>query len=725
MSLAITKELALRCLAGGRPERFLVTATLFVIFVSSLVIRLLRLKHGYFLLDEFDPYYQYWMTRFIVDRGWSGFAEWFNWSNDPKFWYPYGRDVAHSSFPGLAFTAAFVHLFISSLGLNLDLMTTCAFLPVLLGSLTVVLLYCLGKEVDGRAAGLYATIFLAFNSAYLSRTLFGFFDDESLGILAFVCALIFYTRALKRDRAFMDAALAGLFLGYLVSTWGAAAYAINVIALHATITALMHFISDKEALSQRLLVAYSVTMSIALLVASLIPRYGPGFLISGLGFPPLATMSMLVVMRGLSLMLGRMSRLWRGALVTLLLLIMLGGLITLWSLGYVAAPERYLSVLIPAIRSPLVKSVAEHQTITWLHFFLDNQLVLPLSLVGLYFVIKRGSEVDSLIALAMITLSYSSSSMARLIVPLAPILCVLAGVGFSRIVEALVSRIVMGGRRRRRVLAGLSSKWAGLLLVVLIVTFTPLLSPVIISITNSHYSIVARASQPQIILTSNFALSSIVPDWINTLAWMRDNLPRDAVVACWWDYGYHTTVMTERASTCDNAAINSYRIAQVAKAFLSDEKEALEIFREMGATHVVVFSYVVPYIRFLGVDVYASLGQVAGDDFIKSYWMALIAGLDPKDYLKDVSFVLDQRVLWLTVPAGERAEEAVLYRMIFNNYEEPLASRRGPVLKDIVVDEQGKPVDIKFFNVKPLNYFKLLHASEPNGFVLVYEIVYD
>ncbi|MCX8204271.1 MAG: glycosyltransferase family 39 protein [Candidatus Nezhaarchaeota archaeon] len=726
--MAILKKADLkRLVRGQRVDRLLIVIVLFIVFTVSLALRLTRLKHGYYLLDEFDPYYQYWMAKFVVDRGWGGFAEWFNWFNDPKFWYPYGRNVIHSSFPGLAFTAAFIHLLVSSLGIRLDLMTTCAFLPALLGSLTVVLIYRLGREIYEKAAGLYAAIFLAFDAAYLSRTLFGFFDDESLGILAFVCALIFYVRALKKSRALVDATIAGLFLGYMASTWGAAAYAINLLALHAIVVALMHFIlGSTEVLSQRLLVAYSITMSITLFIASLIPRHGPGFIVSGLSFLPLITIALLLVIKTVSMLVEDLDRVKRAALVALMLMVTVGGLAVLWSLGYLAAPERYLSVLVPAIRSPLVASVAEHQAIPWLHFFLDHQLVLPLSIVGLYFVIRRGSEIDLLMALAMLTLAYGASSMARLLVPLAPVLCTLAGVGFSRVVKSLASRVVAEERSggKRRALIGLSKKWAGLVLIVLTVTFTPLLSPVVSPITNSYYNIVTRASQPQIILTSNFATGTLVPDWVNTLAWMRENLPRDAVIACWWDYGYHITVMTERASTCDNAAINVYRIAKVARAFLSNETVALELFKEMEVTHVVVFGYVVPYIRFGMLEFYASLGQVAGDDFIKSYWMALIAGLNPRDYLKDATFLSDQGLAWLNVPAGERAEDAVLYRMIFNNYEEPLASRRGLVVKDIVVDERGRLIDITPLNVKPLKHFRLVYASEPNYFVLVYEVIY-
>jgi dolichyl-diphosphooligosaccharide--protein glycosyltransferase len=719
----------LRALAKRvKVERLLVAATLCVVFAASLALRLLRLSYGYNLLDEFDPYFQYWMAKYVVDRGWAGFAEWFSWFKDPRFWYPYGRDVVHTAFPGVAFTGAFIHLFLTSLGLKMDLMTTCAFLPAFLGSLTVVLLYHVGREVDGRAAGLYASVFMAFSAAYLSRTIFGFFDDESVGIFAFVCALVFYFRSLKRGGAVLEALIAGAFLGYMASAWGAATYVINLLALHAILLTLPYLaVGSVGRHSRELLTSYSATMSTALLLASLVPKHGPGFLTSGLSFQALIALALLVLAEAASKLPSRRMRI---ALTLPAAAAIMGGLIALWALGYLAAPERYFSVFLPTIRSPLVASVAEHQPVTWFSFFLDYQLVIPLSLLGLYFLARRGDAVSLFMVVAGLSTIYAAAGMARLLVFLDPLLCVLAGVGFSRVVKALASRLTAERESRRRVLVGLDRRWAGLALIMLVISFTPLASPLVRPITYSSSSVVARASGPQMILASDFMVSAVIPDWLNTLAWMKNNLPSNAVVASWWDYGYHVAVMAERASTCDNAALSHTHIAKIATAFLSNETEALRIYRELGVTHVVVFGYVVPYLGMRigdsSVWFYASLGHIAGDDFTKSQWMALIAGLNPSDYQKSVSFITaDGRLGSLIVPAGGRAADAVLYRMLFNNHEGPLASR-GPIVGDVVVDEQsGRLVNVIPFNVKPLQHFKLVYASEPNNFVLVYEVIYD
>ena len=55
-----------------------------------------------FELNEFDPFFNYRATQFIVD---NGLGEYFNW-NDEMSWYPNGRNVSRSSQVMLHITAA-------------------------------------------------------------------------------------------------------------------------------------------------------------------------------------------------------------------------------------------------------------------------------------------------------------------------------------------------------------------------------------------------------------------------------------------------------------------------------------------------------------------------------------------------------------------------------------------------------------------------------------------
>jgi asparagine N-glycosylation enzyme membrane subunit Stt3 len=72
------------------------------------------------------------------------------------------------------------------------------------------------------------------------------------------------------------------------------------------------------------------------------------------------------------------------------------------------------------------------------------------------------------------------------------------------------------------------------------------------------------------------------PDWFDTLNWMRYNLPSDAVVASWWDYGYWITAIGDRRSLVDNATFNTTQIEQVGLMFMSNETVALAVLDNLN-----------------------------------------------------------------------------------------------------------------------------------------------
>ena len=65
------------------------------------MVRALPGDYG-FELHEFDPFFNYRATQFIVENGFSAYFEW----NDELSWYPYGRDVSATSQVMLHITAA-------------------------------------------------------------------------------------------------------------------------------------------------------------------------------------------------------------------------------------------------------------------------------------------------------------------------------------------------------------------------------------------------------------------------------------------------------------------------------------------------------------------------------------------------------------------------------------------------------------------------------------------
>jgi asparagine N-glycosylation enzyme membrane subunit Stt3 len=80
------------------------------------------------------------------------------------------------------------------------------------------------------------------------------------------------------------------------------------------------------------------------------------------------------------------------------------------------------------------------------------------------------------------------------------------------------------------------------------------------------------------------------PDWRDAFAWMRDNLPHDAVIAADWSYGSHINVLTGRATVVDEDHFLPYWIHLNARHVLcaGTDREAIEFLHTRGATHLLL-----------------------------------------------------------------------------------------------------------------------------------------
>jgi len=69
--------------------------------VLSFSVRLFSIINFESIIHEFDPWFNYRSTRELVDNGFYKFLNWF----DDKAWYPLGRIVGGTIYPGLMITS--------------------------------------------------------------------------------------------------------------------------------------------------------------------------------------------------------------------------------------------------------------------------------------------------------------------------------------------------------------------------------------------------------------------------------------------------------------------------------------------------------------------------------------------------------------------------------------------------------------------------------------------
>jgi len=115
---------------------------------------------------QFDPYFNFRSTKYLVNEGFYNFINWF----DEDSWYPLGRIVGGTVYPGLMFTAAGVHWLLNALSLTINIRNVCVLLAPFFASNTVVATYLLGKEARDEATGLMAAAMIAIVPGMFSLT---------------------------------------------------------------------------------------------------------------------------------------------------------------------------------------------------------------------------------------------------------------------------------------------------------------------------------------------------------------------------------------------------------------------------------------------------------------------------------------------------------------------------------------------------------------------------
>jgi asparagine N-glycosylation enzyme membrane subunit Stt3 len=117
------------------------TALLLILFIAF-TIRVLPMRweipSGTLGLNEFDPYYQFSLTRHMVDNGLLSPYWPTAWINTQQF-YPAGLDMSQS-LPSLPMTTAILYDVVSAIGVNIDLMSFCSIMAPLLGMLAVFIM---------------------------------------------------------------------------------------------------------------------------------------------------------------------------------------------------------------------------------------------------------------------------------------------------------------------------------------------------------------------------------------------------------------------------------------------------------------------------------------------------------------------------------------------------------------------------------------------------------
>jgi dolichyl-diphosphooligosaccharide--protein glycosyltransferase len=598
-------------------------------------------------MSEFDPLYQYRQTKYIVENGLLGEGGWIAW-HDYLSWYPWGNEIRYHSYPGLPLTAASLYIVLNALGVPLISSPTldpllsdpvyvlCVIFPVIMGTLTCLVIYFLGKDLGGEAVGLFAALFLALDASYISRTSLGFFDDETVGIFSMLIFIFMFLRSIDNTRplriGLFYAVVAGLSLGYLSASWGASKYSIVMTALFALVLVVL------RRYSFRLLLSYAITFLLTFAIALSVPYIGTGFLLLVENLPVYGVFFLLL--------LAEINRRVDAATKKLvyssaLICLAAAAFAFLWWGGYIRGLEtkfEYLFNPFAVSESPIIESVSEHRPSAWgtfYYYFGIGAFFLP---VGLFFATIAATNLSVFMIIYGLTSIFFASRMIRLTLILSPAMSLLFALAVVCIMKPFIVFLRKPTRtsRRKTRFRGVIGKETAAGIVILMFILLNLTYVVGTDFIAGRLAegprVYTQVFSPTTIAAAGMAYmpSDTARDWIDTLTWVRENLPPSpqmpgepgTVIASWWDYGYWITAIGNRSSLADNGTWNWTQIEQIGLMFMSNETEALKILEEYYVTHVLVFTT---------FDTEGNIAFAGGDEG-KWEWMAKIPGLDHESF---------------------------------------------------------------------------------------------
>lgn len=636
-----------------KENRLIIPILILVIFVAF-SIRLFSVIRFESVIHEFDPWFNFRATKYLVEHGWHQFLHWF----DETVWYPLGRPVGKTVYPGIMVTSATLHHFLNNvIHMPVNIRDLCVFMGPIFAGLTAMATFGFTKELKDSTAGLLAAGFIAICPGYISRSVAGSYDNEAISIFLMMATFYFWIKSIKSGSVFHALLTASSYYA-MTASWGGYVFIINLIPLHV----LVLLIAGRFDFN--IYISYCVFYILGT-ISSMTVHF--------IAFQPVSTAEHMAAMGIFCLLqifalnkitkdLVEDSRVFRNlskgfiSISTLLLLLLGFGF---WYTGSIGSwTGRFYSLWDTTYAKkniPIIASVSEHQPTTWASFFFDLHMLIFLMIPGLYYCFKNLTNGHVFAIVYAITTSYFAGVMVRLILTLTPIVCVLGALAISMLldvfsfgshspslshqesnismnIKTIMSLSTSGeskefnqesksNEKNQKEKYSVHSNLSKITIVSVVALMIIQYSYHCIWATQSAYSSPSIVLQVQ---AKNGALR-IIDDFRESYEWLRQNTPKDSKILAWWDYGYQIAGMSERTTIVDNNTWNNTHIALVGLALGSTERNAYPILRDLGVNYILILN--------------GALSGFSGDDINKFLWMIRIAeGIFP-DRIKESDFL--------------------------------------------------------------------------------------
>ena len=564
-----------------RLQHLLVIGVLALSVSISMLIRSTPMNYELELF-EFDPFFNYRATEYILDNGYNAYSEWI----DEKTWHPFGRDVSQNSQVTLHVSTSILY---QLFGGNSSLYDFVILFPMVIGSLTAIAVFAFVRVLGGTTAGLLAALMFSISAPIFTRGLVGWFKSEPLGLFfAFIAIYLFVSGIMynKGKFSFIKLIFGGLFLTLGLSSWGGILFFFIPIILFYFI---LPFLKRETKFT---ILAVSI-FSVTLIISSLLFERTVAFTSSYAGLLIAFSTGYVIICEIIKKFSNESNHL-RNCFVFLVSIITT--VIGIFSVGLIELPRfRYLNAANPFLTSqdPLTDSVAEHMTTGLAQSYTFLSVFIIFGLIGAWFLFSRkntdlkiGNRIFALVL--SISAFYLSSAFIRLELLASVGLIILGSIGLSILFKKIFE-------------SNIFSPTKILFCVGIIVLF---LIPVELPDGKAW---VDWANFTPTITNGGAFYSTTTDDWSDAMNWLKYNTPENAIIASWWDYGYWITALSDRTTLVDNATLNDWQIKKVAYSLMTTPE---------NSWHILNSHYTEDVSEYLGNENVVDWGNESYDDYL-------------------------------------------------------------------------------------------------------------
>ncbi|KPA86002.1 putative mitochondrial oligosaccharyl transferase-like protein [Leptomonas pyrrhocoris] len=582
------------------------------------------------LLHNSDPWFNYRATEYMSEHGWKAFFRWFDYMS----WYPLGRPVGSTTYPGLQFTAVAIHRVLAALGVRMSLSHVCVLIPAWFSVLACLLQVLFSYEVShSLSVSVTSTILFTVIPAHLMRSMAGEFDNECIAMAAMLLTFYLWVRSLRTRASWPIGALAGVAYGYMAAAWGGYIFVLNMVALHAGVAALVDW--ARNTYSPSLLRSYALFYVVGTALATRVP---PVDMAPFRSLELLGGLVVLLFLCGQSVCelqrartgVERFSR--RGV----------AQLIRIYAAFFVAivvaalcAPAGFIKPLsiqadklirnVPHTGNPLVDVMlaedASNLLVAW------RLLLFPFFgwMIGLTPFLSSMTEhythAKCFLLLYGVVGLYFSTCTVRMIVMVAPAACVFTAFVFQWVLNFAQAGLFwtemppeeernegdaartekdrpppQTAEAQEAALRKKKEEWTSKNTKKFMVRVLPLMALLFLVRLSGFVEDVNETadqfSAPGIVFHNHPSTDwkdDTIDDYYKGFVWLREHTPEDARVLAWFDYGYQITGIGNRTSLADGNTWNYEHIATIGKMLTSPVAEAHSLVRHM-ADYVFIFA---------------------------------------------------------------------------------------------------------------------------------------